>query len=251
MGDRLKKSQSKITVFVDRINKRSKLYDEITKEINRRRTYAAELAEKDRLLRTRLIRNTEMKSAIQNLADIAEYKLDKAVAENIMENPNENNTSVIKIDDSFDVSDLNKEEFNTGFLLNNKKYKNNTSYAKYIQMAYAEVNQLLVKDKKILIEVIRNKINNDYKLKELEKLNLKVNSSLEKLKEFEIKLNDLINHDADMLISLKQIQNQSKSNSKDNEKIISLLSNYSKTDLNSSLLTANQSNTQKVLVTKS
>jgi hypothetical protein len=76
IDDRLAKSNMQLNDLQERIKKRAELNDQIEKEIVRRRNYAQELSEKDKVLRNRLVRNTEMKSALTNLADIAGYKLD-------------------------------------------------------------------------------------------------------------------------------------------------------------------------------
>lgn len=168
-----------------------------------------ELTEKDRLIRDRLIRNTEMKSAIQNLADIAGYKLDKI-------KPNLKNSHILKKA----KAELLLSEA-SGSLFNNIK---NSSYTLYIGMAFTEVNEILAKDKQTIIELIRKKINNDFKIKELEKLRIKVSDSLIKLKDFEIKLNDLISHDSNVENVLRKVSNES---AFDKEKILSILKNLS------------------------
>jgi hypothetical protein len=78
IDDRLVKNHAQLNDLQERIKKRTELNDQIEKEIVRRRAYAQELSEKDKMLRNRLVRNTEMKSALTNLADIAGYKLDTA-----------------------------------------------------------------------------------------------------------------------------------------------------------------------------
>ena len=71
LEDRLVKSNSKLLDFNGRIEKRSNLYEKIKEEIIRRKDLSADLVVKTKDVRNRLIKNTAMKSAIQNLADIA------------------------------------------------------------------------------------------------------------------------------------------------------------------------------------
>lgn len=214
--DRLKKSKVKVTDLRERISKRETLFSQITKEINRRKVLSLELTEKDKILRDRLIRNTEMKSAIQNLADIAGYKLDtpknSLKAEYETDNSVQDTAQIMKNSETI-LSDSGSNLFN--------KLKN-SSYTIYIGMAYSEVNEILAKDKQVIIELIRKKINNDFKTKELEKLRDKVGNSLKRLKNFESKLNDIINHDTSIDNVLRQLSNVSNF---DKEKILSILKN--------------------------
>lgn len=73
--------------------------------------------------------------------------------------------------------------------------KNGSSYTYYIQMAYNQINDNLGRDKELIIEIIRKKKNNDFKLKELEKLKVKVNNSLSKLKHLDENLILIIKSD--------------------------------------------------------
>jgi hypothetical protein len=61
LEDRLKKSNIKSDDFQDRIHKRTNLLNDIESEIEKRKAYSNELMDKDKLMRTMLIRNTEMK----------------------------------------------------------------------------------------------------------------------------------------------------------------------------------------------
>ncbi len=73
LEDRLAKSKSKLVDFNGRIEKRQGLSTKIKAEIARRKNLSADLGAKEKDIRNRLIKNTAMKSAIQNLADIAGY----------------------------------------------------------------------------------------------------------------------------------------------------------------------------------
>jgi len=73
LEDRLVKSNSKLVDFNGRIEKRQSLLNKIKDEIARRKDLSDELTVKEKDVRNKLIKNTAMKSAIQNLADIAGY----------------------------------------------------------------------------------------------------------------------------------------------------------------------------------
>ena len=204
LDDRLKKSYVKLADFKDRVSKRSSLLKEITAEIEKRRGFSQSLSEKDKLLRTRLIRNTEMKSALQNLADIAGYKLNSEEkskiysksAHNTHEMPNAN----LFLNLLNETSQNEQETRNISHILVNSlgDQLNNSSYTRYIEMAYKEVTDILTNDKQTLIVVIRKLKTNEFKLKELEQLKVKVNSSLSRLTTFESRLSTMINQDSDI-----------------------------------------------------
>lgn len=232
LEDRLKKGTLKLNDFKERIVKRTNLLKEIEMELERRKDLAIQLSEKDKFLRTRLIRNTEMKSQLQNLADIAGYKLTsldkkKEIYSNsvpTLELMDTNSTLIQKQDlipsSSFSSSSsltLGEDEELT--LIKNKnlsdslvdkweKSKNSSTYTRYIEMAYAEVDSILTHDKQTLIDVIRQVKTNEFKLKELEQLKIKANASLSRLIELESNLSNVINHDTQIATTLKMLEKQ-------------------------------------------
>ena len=203
LNDRLKKSKVKINDFRERIEKRTHLLERIRKEIEKRKEDELNYSQKDGLLRKRLIRNTQMKAAIQNLAKIAEYRLDQSENENLLPKYIENELGALNSQENRHGEDLNRL-FN-GSLQN---LQINNTYTKYIQMAYAEINENLINDKQSLIEIVRRKINNDKKLKKLEVLDEKVDKSLVKLRELERSLNQLIQHDTNIQNVLDELKSQ-------------------------------------------
>ena len=218
LEDRLRKSYAKLSDFKERITKRTNLLSEIINESDRRHDYAQKLSEKDKLLRTRLIRNTEMKNALQNLADIAGYKLNSLEKSQVYSTSisNDNLMNFSRIDENLSTLNNSKEQEarNLTSILADKfgEKANNTTYTRYIEMAYAEVDSLLVNDKQTLVEVIRKLKTNDYKLKELEQLKIKVNASLNRLHEFESQMSDEINHDSQIANTVRQLEGQIKLN---------------------------------------
>jgi hypothetical protein len=176
------------------------LLNDIESEIKKRKEYSIDLQDKDKMLRNRLIRNTEMKSALQNLADIAGYKLNtlNSLKKNL------NNISFLNFTE--------KQKNYTNLLINrfgsDTKSLNSNSYTRYIEMAYAEVDQILIADKQTLIEVIRKLKTNKSKLKELIQLKIKVNLSLNRLNEFESKLVSMIKHDTQIQSTINKLETQ-------------------------------------------
>jgi hypothetical protein len=176
------------------------LLNDIESEINKRKEYSIDLQDKDKMLRNRLIRNTEMKSALQNLADIAGYKLNtlNSFKKNL------NNISFLNFTE--------KQKNYTNLLINrfgsDTKSLNSNSYTRYIEMAYAEVDQILIADKQTLIEVIRKLKTNKSKLKELVQLKIKVSLSLNRLNEFESKLVNMIKHDTQIQSTINKLETQ-------------------------------------------
>ena len=225
LRDRLRKSETRSEHFKERIIKRTILLNDIEREIKKRKEYSIDLLEKDKLLRNRLIRNTEMKSALQNLADIAGYKLN--TLNNLGEN--QNNISLFNF--------THKQINYTNLLLNRfgsaTKSFNTNSYTRYIEMAYSEVDQILIGDKLALIEIIRKLKTNKSKLKELEQLKIKVNSSLNRLNEFESKLINMIKHDTQIQNTINKLENQI---------------NFNLMSLNNNFIKNNQSNQKSFLV---
>jgi hypothetical protein len=198
LKDRLRKSKTRSDHFKGRIIKRTILLNDIKSEIKKREEYSKDLLEKDKILRNRLIRNTEMKSALQNLADIAGYKLD--TLNNLRKN--QNNISFLNFTEKQNFTNLLLNRFES----DNKS--NTNSYTRYIEMAYSEVDQILVSDKQALIEIIRKLKTNKFKLIELETLKAKVNSSLIRLNEFEYKLLNIIKHDAQIQDTISKLENE-------------------------------------------
>ena len=201
LEDRLNKSELKLSDFQDRIQKRKTLYTEIKKEITRRKDMAKSFVERDKQLRSRLLRNTEMKAAINNLAEIAEYKLTSPHRAHSAESTLNNDTQ-LEINKKFNYNEMN-----------------NT----FIEMAYVEINNILALDKRTLVQVIRNKLNNDFKLKELENLEKKVSESLKRLESSEIRLNQLIKHDRNVDDILRQLKTRIKLEPDDKKKILSII----------------------------
>ena len=89
-----------------------------------------------------------------------------------------------------------------------EKSKNSSTYTRYIEMAYSEVDSILANDKQTLIDVIRKLKTNEYKLKELEQLRIKVNISLTRLNELESSLTNLIKHDLQISNTVRQLEKQ-------------------------------------------
>jgi len=141
-----------------------------------------------------------MKSALQNLADIAGYKLNtlNSFKKNL------NNISFLNFTE--------KQKNYTNLLINrfasDTKSLNSNSYTRYIEMAYAEVDQILIADKQTLIEVIRKLKTNKSKLKELVQLKIKVSLSLNRLNEFESKLVNMIKHDTQIQSTINKLETQ-------------------------------------------
>lgn len=229
LDDRLKKSTVKSIDFKERISKRTSLLNEIVKEIDRTRQSSADLSSKDKLLRTRLIRNTEMKSALQNLADIAGYKLnsvENTQFSNSEEIANKNKASnllllsqnyPILINDSME-NQPNARNISSLLADSLADIAKNNTYTRYIEMAYTEVNSILTNDKQTLIEVIRKLKTNEFKLKELEQLKIKVNASLKRLIDIESRLNNMIMHDSEIAKTVRLLENQIKKNQSEQNK---------------------------------
>lgn len=77
-------------------------------------------------------------------------------------------------------------------------------------------------------------MNNNSKLNELEKLEVNVKNSLDRLKELVERLNELITHDNDIEDILKRLQSQEKLGSSEKKKILSIINYYTnKKKLNS------------------
>lgn len=151
-----------------------------------------------------------MKSALLNLADIAGYKLntlEKLSGNTLQENNNNNKTSLTE-----DLTEKQKKY--TNLLLmntlggNSQKPLNTSSYTRYIEMAYSEVDQILINDKQALVDIIRKLKTNKTKLSELEQLKIKVNTSLNRLNEFESKLLSMINHDTQIENTINKLETQ-------------------------------------------
>lgn len=235
LKDRLKKNKIKIEDFHERIKKRRNLLDQIVKEIIRRRMLALKFTEQDKQLRkrlqlkvfkayiikllltkinqSRLIRNIEIKSAIQHLAEIAGYKLinsqqseESSLLPDTNSNQNDYEMLATRIlyssqsmyedetknktnQDATTIQDSNESELN-----NNK----NGNYTLHIQAAYNQINQNFSRDKQLIIELVRMKKNNEFKLKELERLRVKVSNSLAKLKQLDENLAQMIKNDVNI-----------------------------------------------------
>ncbi len=217
LQDRLKKSNLKLNGLKERIEKRTSLLNEIDNEIKKRKEYSLHLTESDKILRTRLLRNTEMKSALQNLADIAGYKLNEAEKEKFYADLSFNSNNDLKIENTMNENNENLTYSLVKRLIPNenklnKIINNSGSYTRYIEMAYSEVESILVKDKQTLINLIRKLKTNDNKLKELEKLKVNVNSSLNRLNEYNANLINIINRDKQIETTVKQLESQIKLN---------------------------------------
>ena len=115
-----------------------------------------------------------------------------------------------------------KDQFNLKNL--EGKVLNNT----YIEMAYFEITEMLSSDKQTLVMLVRNKLNNDAKLKELEKLNIHVKKSLIRLKVFVSRLEELIKHDEDVEEILKKLLSELRLEKNEKKKVLSIISYYSK-----------------------
>lgn len=197
VNDRLNKNSVQMNYTMKLIATREKLRIEIDRETSRRYSNADELREKHKTLRDRLTHNTKMKDALVELANIAGFSLKD-------HKKTDGSSRIIESsDDDTQLVDDNPENKTiiTGeslakkiFLSQGNAYKlgDNNSYNQYIEMAYAEVNTVLSADKQMLIEVIRQKKDNDKRLKKLETLKLKVENSLKRFNIRADKLTDLI-----------------------------------------------------------
>ena len=218
LEDRLNKSRVKLSDIRDRIEKRKLLFSEIKEETERRKEMAREFIEKDKKLRAKLLRNTEMKRAITNLADIAEYKLTSK--NNLNDKIFENNSLLFEINNTNayfnNIKSISIDDTNNS---NNNKEMNKT----YIEMAYNEINNILEIEKKTLMKVIRKKLTNDFKLKELENLKLQVVESLKRLEDSEIRLSQLIEHDNGVDDILKQLKSKLSLDSEEKRKLLSII----------------------------
>ncbi len=211
LDDRLKKAYTKLSDFSERITKRSELLKEINSEIDKRRLLTEQFRGKDKFLRTRLIRNTEMKSALQNLADIAGYKL------NLTDDKNTDDVELPK--KVLNILKNTASEANISHVLADSLLTNNSTYTRYIELAYTEVNDILTADKQELIEVIRKLKTNEMKLTELEQLSIKIKESLARLREFENRLSTLISHESEIANTLIGLEKKIKFNKFDSDMI--------------------------------
>ena len=227
LDDRLNKSNSTINDFRERIQKRTKLLNEITNEVNQRKTIRKSLEIKEKTLRNVLVKNTEIKSAVENLANVAQVKLasshDRANQFSI------NNLNIIEIIDQDGnlTNERNKEPQSTNtYNLDSLKHRdpNNT----YIQTAYDDLNEILTHDKRVLIELAKSRLENEYKIKEFEKLQQRVETSLQKIKELENNLSKLINHDNDVKEILRQLKDKNILHPDDRKKLFKLIGFYKK-----------------------
>jgi hypothetical protein len=211
LDDRLRKNSFQMDYYMKLIKTRNKLFDEIENEIIRRHSSAEELHEKHKTLRDRLTHNTKMKGALLELANIAGFKLkDKKMEVRRRE-----------LNDDVPIFNENKTllplSIASTLLSHHNGYKSNdnNSYNQYIEMAFSEVNSMLTSDKQTLIEVIRQKKDNDKRLKMLETLKLKVENSLNRFKLRAKKLEDLIKKESEtknVLLQLKNVMQQHKFN---------------------------------------
>jgi hypothetical protein len=219
LEDRLNKSNLKLADVESRSDKRMTLIQEIDKEVLLRQAYTRSLSKKDKLLRARLLRNTEMKSAMENLAVIAGYKLHSGEARNQQQESDayadslersshdDNLTDFESISDQSSASEL-KANLTNVLVEQLAKSKNSSSYTRYIQLAYDEIDALLTNDKQTLIDIIRHLKTNEAKLKELDHLKEKANASLTKLSEYKVYLKTMITHDSQITQTVKQLERQ-------------------------------------------
>ncbi len=210
VNDRLNKNFNQMNYTEKLIVTREKLRGEIDRETSRRYSNADELREKHKTLRDRLTHNTKMKDALVELANIAGFNLkdNKKSDSNRLAEPSD--------DDAQFIDESENKTLLTGELLAKKiflsqgngfKIGDNNSYNQYIEMAYAEVNTVLSSDKQMLIEVIRQKKDNDKRLQKLETLKVKVENSLKKFKIRADKLADLIKKQIEIKNVLTQLKN--------------------------------------------
>ena len=178
LRDRLVQSSAKLGDVEQRAIKRRVLLRRIDVEMRRRNAFTRNLTAQDKRLRAHLLRNTEMRAAMQNLALIAGYRLQE------------------------------EEKAAANLTAHSANDASNNTYTRYIQMAYDEVDTLLSADKQTLVEIIRRLKNNDAKLKELEQLRTRVNESLLRLNEFALKLRSMIGHDAQIASTVTQLEQQ-------------------------------------------
>lgn len=203
LEDRVGKNTLKLSDCKDRISKRKLLMEQIDQEIQKRHVLAKELSQNDKILRARLLRSTEMKSALENLASIAGYQLDKA-SESL-------DSSLTETESSFNTTNNLSESVSLNLA------KNITSYTKYINLAFNEIEAMLAFDKQTLVEIIRRIKSNQLKLDELSQLRLKVADSLTKLSQFETRLKSIMRRDEQIASSVKQLEiEMDKSSSNDN-----------------------------------
>ena len=95
-------------------------------------------------------------------------------------------------------------------------------------MAFYEISELLSNDKQTLVTVVRKKINNSFKLKELVSLKVKVGRSVSRLKELVERLVELIKHDTDIQQILRRLKNELRLDLVEKQKILSVINYYSK-----------------------
>lgn len=179
-----------------------------------------------------MIRNIEIRSAIQHLAEIAGYKL-ASTNSNSNQQSEEVNVSTNQLDYEMLASRV-LENSDLEAANNNKTETNNqeseltnlvdkseetdqpslvalnqiSNYTLHIQAAYNQVNQLFARDKQFIVELIRRKKNNDFKLRELEKLRVKVSNSLTKLKQLDENLGQMIRNDVGIEEALIRLSNR-------------------------------------------
>ena len=209
VNDRLNKNFIQMNYTEKLIVTREKLRVEIDRETSRRYSNADELREKHKTLRDRLTHNTKMKDALVELANIAGFSLkdNKKSDNNRLTESNDEEAQLI--DEGENKTLLTGDSLAKKIFLsqgNNFKIGDNNSYNQYIEMAYAEVNTVLSSDKQMLIEVIRQKKDNDKRLRKLETLKVKVESSLKKFKIRADKLADLIKKQIEIKTVLTQLK---------------------------------------------
>ena len=155
----------------------------------------------------RLIRNTEMKSALLNLADIAGIKINidnnqkptRSAFDQAASKPsNQAHTADGYININILRNSTDPQAFSHFLKSVNLNKANNTTYTRYIEMAYQEVSTILAKDKQTLIENLRKVKNNQNKLMELEQLKVKVSNSLARLSAFEAQNKLLISRESEI-----------------------------------------------------
>jgi hypothetical protein len=213
LGDlnyRLKASSLKLLDFQQRIKKRYILLKNINFELKKQQLISLNLKSKDKQLRTRLIRNTEMVTALRNLADIAGYKLN-STSDHIKYDPiylnsideNYNSTKNNLNDDQTNMPDIHKMNAIAKKLLKDEKHN---TFKKYIRLTYGEVSRILMFDKQNLVSIVRQIKTNAFKLKQLLNLKIKVTKSLNRLTIVESKLKEIINNDLQIKASMEELE---------------------------------------------
>lgn len=157
-----------------------------------------------------------MKYAIENLANVADYKLKSKPVHRLFDNDETKMSSYKSALINSTSDSKNLTHLISPLIAINRD--NNGTYIYYIEMTYTEVNQILKNDKQALIEIIRKLRTNQHKLKELEKLKRKVKNSLERLTNYHNSLSTVIDHDKEIENTIYYLEQKIKNNEYEGDK---------------------------------